>query len=860
MKKQILFVVFIALFSWSYSALAENQVAWPGPHRLVMEKQADVIDGKLKQSISDLPEDSIIPVWVFFTDKGIFTNDIYNERVNLAEALLTVESKSRRAKARGSDNLVDFLDLPVDDSYVDGVIAIGAKIRHINRWFNAVTVDASPARIEAIASLDFVRYVKTVSRSKSNFPVDMAPIPPDLTLVSLDYGASLGQLEQINAVVAHELGFKGQGVIICMMDTGYRQGHDAFQNIISSGRLLAQYDFVNGDDNTDYDPDQDFFNQPDHGTLTWSTLGGEASGHLYGPSYMASFVLSKSENLDGEHHIEEDNWAAGALWADSIGASVISASLGYRYGFDSPDNDYTYENMDGDYTIVAQAADLAAYNGIAVATANGNSGNSPGTLISPADADSVIACGAVDPNGNLASFSSYGPTFDDRIKPEVCAQGVYTVCVDPYDMQGYTTASGTSLSTPIVGGVCGVLLSAHPNWTPMMVREALMMTADRGDDPDNHYGWGILDVGRALIYHPEGDVIIDHVPLINVTPGEDIPVEILVSGGVTITGAFLNYREGNSGDFIEIAMSGSGDLFSADIPDLSGAEFQYYFKTEDSDGINAFHPIGGELHPYTVVPGSNTLEDSFEDGLLYWKTGGTHNMWGPTAKDANTGNVSLSDSPNTYYFDNTDSWLESTFSLDLSGGASSMSFYFMGHLQSDRDYLFVEASIDGGENWIQASDDITGAETNFIQYNVSLDDFAGQPDVRLRFHLTTDGSGRRDGVFLDDIAISWNPTEADERDETLPGLFSLNQNYPNPFNPSTSISFLLAEKGEVHLAVYDLLGREVNTLVSTTLEPGNHQMEWDGSDNKGDDVASGVYLYKLRIGDNQQVKMMTLLR
>lgn len=859
MKKQILFVVFIALFSRSINALAASPAAWPGPHRLVAEKQADIIDGKLQRLISDLPEKSQTPVWVFFTDKGIFSNDIYNEELLRAEALMTEASRARRAVARGVDNMVDFLDLPVNSRYVDDIAASGAKIRHILRWFNAVTVDASPSQIEAISSLDFVRFIKKVATSKTNLPDGISPIPPDMTMVSLDYGPSYGQLNQINVIVAHELGFKGQGVIICMMDTGYKRGHDAFQNILDSGRLIAEYDFVNGDDNTDYDPEQDEYGQPGHGTLTWSTLGGEASGHLYGPSYMASFVLAKTEYVPTEHHIEEDNWAAAALWADSIGASVISASLGYRYGFDDPDEDYTYEDMDGNTTIVTIAADLAAYNGIAVATAQGNSGNSAGTLIAPADGDSVIACGAVDPNGNLASFSSYGPTSDGRTKPEVCAQGVSTVCVNPNDIHGYTSASGTSLSTPLIGGACGVLLSAHPNWTPMMVREALMMTSDNANDPDNHFGSGILDIGRALNYHPEGDVIIDHDAVINVIPGETIPVAISISGSL-ITDAFLYYREGTSGEFTEIAMSGSGDLFSGEIPDLSGSEFQYYFMTEDGDGVNAYHPLGGTLHPYTVVPGSNSLEDSFEDGLLYWKTGGTNNLWGVTAKDANTGNVCVSDSPNEYYYDNSDSWLESTFSLDLSGGASSMSFYFMGHLQSDRDYLYIEASIDGGENWIQAGDGITGAEENFTQYNVSLDDFFGQSDVRLRFHLTTDGSGRRDGVFLDDIAFAWNPTEVHDRHETLPASFSLHQNYPNPFNPATSISFSIAQKGEVNLTVYDLLGREVNTLVSTTLEAGEHKVEWDGSDNGGNDVASGVYLYKLRIGDTQQVKMMTLLR
>ena len=859
MKKSVLTATFITIFSLSFNAIASNPIAWPGSHQLTVERQAEVIDGKLQNRLSDLEESAVTPVWIFFTDKGIFTNEIYNEKLNLAEASLTNEARSRRAVTRGIDNLVNFIDLPVEASYIDQISATGAKIRHISRWFNAVTVNATPSQIEAIAAFDFVRYVKKVASSKGNLPVDMAPIPPDMTLVSLDYGESLGQLEQINAVVAHELGFKGQGVIVCMMDTGFRQQHDAFQNIINSGRLIAQYDFINNDDNTDYDSNQDTNSQPGHGTLTWSTLGGEAPGHLYGPSYGASFVLAKTEYTPTERHEEEDNWAAGAEWADSIGASVISSSLGYRW-FDSGEGDYSYDDLDGNTTIVTIAADLAAYNGIAVATAMGNEGNSEGSLIAPADADSVISCGAVDPSGNLASFSSYGPTSDGRIKPEVCAQGVWTVCVDPSDPNGYMTASGTSLSTPLVGGACGVLLSAHPNWTPMMVREALMMTADNLDNPDNHYGWGILNLGRALNYHPLGDVIVDHEPLINVIPGSNVPVQISISGGANVTGAYLNYREGSNGDFSEIAMSGSGGQFNAEIPDFSGASFQYYFRTVDSNGAQAYHPLGGELHPYTVVPGSNTLEDSFEDGLLYWKSGGTNNMWGVTAVDAMTGNISISDSPNLYYFDNTDSWLESTFSLNLSGGGSTMSFRFMGQLQSDRDYLYIEATSDGGQTWNQVGDSITGSEANFVQYDVSLNDYAGQPDVRVRFHLVSDDTGRRDGILIDDVTISWNPTGIDDSDILIPGQLGLSQNYPNPFNPSTSISFSIPEKGEVNLAVFDLLGREVSTLVSGILEPGNHSFEWTGTDNRGQDVASGIYLYRIQFGNSEQVKMMTLLR
>jgi hypothetical protein len=425
MKRAALTILIPLFICGSSVSAADNPVEWAGPHQLTMPKQDPTIKGSLQKAISDMPQDGRLAAWIFFTDKGIFNSNDYNNSLIAAEAILTPAARERRLKARGANNIVDFRDLPVNEEYIEEIRQSGAEIRHILRWFNAVTVDATRAQLEALASRHYVRFMKVVARSKTNLNLGLEPIPGDMTLVSLDYGASLGQLEQLNAVVAHELGFKGQGVIICMMDTGYKQEHDAFQNIINSGRLIAQYDFVNGDDDTNYDPNQDFFNQADHGTITWSTLGGEAPGHLYGPSYMASFILSKSENLDGEHHIEEDNWAAGALWADSIGASVISASLGYRYGFDYPDEDYTYEDMDGNTTIVTIAADLAAYNGIAVATAQGNSGNQgSGSLIAPADGDSVIACGAVDPSGPYKT-GGLRPRHVDRMRGSLRSSRVH---------------------------------------------------------------------------------------------------------------------------------------------------------------------------------------------------------------------------------------------------------------------------------------------------------------------------------------------------------------------------------------------------------------------------------------------------
>ncbi len=845
----------------STALLAGNPVVWDSPYTLKMSQENPVVDQKLNNLLNSSDENTAFPVWVFFADKGISESlDFYN-KLSEQRALLTDAARQRRQISRGRDNLVDIRDLPVYQKYVDEILSSGAELRHVLRWFNAATVNATPAEIREIAGMPFVRLVKSVAYSTTNLNLDLSPIEPDMSLVSLNYGPSEGQLAQINAITAHELGFKGQGRIVCMMDTGFRQGHDAFQNIINTGRLIAQYDFINNDSNTDFDPNQDVSSQPNHGTLTWSTLGGEAEGHLYGPSYLAGFVLAKTEDLASERHIEEDNWAAGAEWADSIGAVVISSSLGYRW-FDSGEGDYSYNDLDGNTAIVTIAADMAAYNGITVATAMGNSGNEgPGSLITPADADSVISCGAVNPTGELASFSSRGPTSDGRIKPEVCAQGVGTVCVNPGDIHGYTTASGTSLSTPLIGGASGVLLSAHPNWTPMMVREALMATADNTQTPDNDFGWGIMDVGRALYYHPDGDIVFNHIPVLSALPNLSVPVEVAIAGGNTVTNAYLYYRNGDNGDFTEAALVYDSSRFIGSIPARPSGDIQYYFKAVDANDAYAFDPLGGEMNPYTFTIGGVSSDDSFEAGLRTWISGGVNNFWGLTTKYSRSGELSITDSPTTNYANDTDSWMESTYSLDLTYVTGvNITFYYRGILQVDQDFLFVEASSDGGQNWTPFSESITGSTFSFTEYTTSLNDFIGNSDVRLRFHLVTNSSGTREGIYIDDFRIDWATTDVDHEHTDLPRALELHQNYPNPFNPSTTISFILPEKSYTSIEVFDLLGRQVKTLVSAELESGRYEILWDGTDEGGHDVASGIYLYKLDTGVQSRVRRMSLLK
>lgn len=853
----------ILLFSISISLYAaDNEVGWSGPHALRMERASQVLASGLSTRMESIKAGETLPIMVFFTDKGISTQSAYSSALGDAEALLTTATRERRLKARGQDEIVDFRDLPVYASYVTQVLSTGAKLRNKLKWFNAISVNATKEQIEAISQFQFARLVKLVAGSKADIDIPIAPPAlADEIMTTLNYGQSSIQLNQINAISAHELGFKGQGILICMMDVGFKQSHQAFQNIISSGRLIAQYDFINHDFNTDFDTSQDPDGQADHGTVTWSTLGGESSTHLYGPSYKANFILAKTEVVSSERHIEEDNWAAAAQWADSIGASVISSSLGYRV-FDAGQGDYEYSDLDGNTTIVTQAADLAAYNGIAVCNAMGNQGNIPGSITAPADADSIISCGAVNPSGTICDFSSWGPTYDDRTKPEVCAQGEQTVCADPGNMNGYTYSSGTSLSTPLVGGASGILLSAHPNWTNMMVREALMMTATKTDSISSSYGWGILDVGRALYYHPAGDIVFNFKPLLGAASGQPINININITGGTGIASASIFWRAGNDGDFDELPLVLVDSAnYTVQIPGQLDSLVQFYFKAIDNGGSFAYYPVGGVMHPYSIGLGLTQFVDTFDDGLLYWEGGGIKNAWGPDVKYAHSGMLSVTDSPTEDYKNGADSWLRSTFVLNLTQVTSAaISFYWRGVMQSGHDSLHIEASTDGGNNWSRVGPSLTGTGTSFVRYNASLASYFGNSDVRLRFHFVSDASTRREGVYIDDFAYNWEATGVNDNGQIIPAAFSLGQNYPNPFNPSTTISFSLPNKASVNLSVFDLLGRRVKTLISAELPAGLHNIIWDGRDETGSNVSSGIYLYKLDSSGANVARRMTLLR
>jgi subtilisin family serine protease len=435
-------------------------------------------------------------VWVFFRDRGPAG------ATAPAQATVTPRALARRAR-RGTAAGLDTRDLPPFHPYVETVAAQVRRLRHESRWFNAVSVEATPAQVEALARLPFVERLDVVRRYRRGAEAVERSVVEASGCVhaeagrrvhSIDYGTSLGQLQQIGVPAVHDMGLHGEGVVVAIFDAGFSNlAHEAFSTLA----IAARHDFVNGDDDVGDGSDQ---GEGSHGTETLSVLGGFKEGQLVGPAYAATFLLAKTENTDSETPVEEDNWAAAAEWAEANGADVISSSLGYLT-FDAPFTSYTWSDMNGDTAISTRAANLAVSRGVVVLDSAGNDGFDPAhnTLGAPADGFGVLAIAAVDPLGLRTSFSSVGPSADGRIKPDLAAQGSGVKAASPRQVDGYARVAGTSFSCPLTAGVVALVLQAHPDYTVEQVQAVLRSTASQAAAPDNLLGWGIVNAAAAVL-------------------------------------------------------------------------------------------------------------------------------------------------------------------------------------------------------------------------------------------------------------------------------------------------------------------------------------------------------------------------
>jgi len=296
------------------------------------------------------------------------------------------------------------------------------------------------------------------------------------------------QIEVLNLDCLHQRGFTGKGVTIAHFDDGY-DGFDklkAFEYAKVNNYVKGQYDFQ-------VDGKMKYKGNGSHGTNTLSIVHAYLPGQYIGTAYDANMLLARTEYTPTETHKEEKNWEYAVNWALENNADIITSSLQYN-NFDEGEGSYKYEDLDGNTSVIAKAADYAASKGILVVTIQGNFGTSDWYyLATPGDADSVLTVGAVGVDGRKAGFSSYGPSADGQVKPDVMAVGFQTTIIEPSG--DIRKGNGTSFAAPAMAGFVACLKQAHPLRSNMEIITAVRQSADRYGTPDvkGGYGYGIPD-------------------------------------------------------------------------------------------------------------------------------------------------------------------------------------------------------------------------------------------------------------------------------------------------------------------------------------------------------------------------------
>jgi serine protease AprX len=428
---------------------------------------------------------------VYFKDKSQT-----NYSINQPDKFLSVRSIARRQK---QNITIKERDLPVSENYIDSLKKYQCSVWYKSKWLNAAYIYINDTNIVQqtllkktfIKKIDFLKPEAEVI-SDNSVSSSKKRKAERIQINHSDYGSSLNQINMICADEMHNNGFHGEGIQIAIMDGGFYRANTLpfLDSLYRSNSVLGTYDFV--DRRTDV-----YSITSDHGTSVLSCLAAYAKGSMIGTAYKAQYYLFRTEDVATEYPIEEANWLIAAEKADSLGVDIISTSLGYK-DFDLSWLNHPYSDFDGKTTIISKAANAAASVGMLCVVSAGNDGNSKNKYIAPpSDSDSVLTVGAVDNQGNIASFSSYGPTFDGRIKPDVVALGVGSAIGTSNG--NVTFGNGTSFATPILCGMVAGLWQAFPFLTNLEIMEHVKKSGSRVQNPDFRYGYGIPCFKKILM-------------------------------------------------------------------------------------------------------------------------------------------------------------------------------------------------------------------------------------------------------------------------------------------------------------------------------------------------------------------------
>ena len=429
--------------------------------------------------------------WVYFIDKPDAATYLANPLT-----MLTQKSLDRRT---AQNIALDVKDVPIFPSYITQITnATGITVMAKSKWLNALHIRGSVTDIQQLASLTFVNNIQFADKTlnsgalpKNASSQSYQAVNKTLdTQITFAYGNSSNQISMLGGDLLHQQDFTGTGKTIAVLDAGFPGVNTAvpFQRLFTNNLILGGYNYV--------DQSTNFYTGGSHGTLVLSTMGGYVENSLVGTAPDASYYLFITEDVASENPVEESYWVEAAEEADRLGVDIINTSLGY-FGYDNPNYSYSYEDMNGITAFASRGADVAFSRGIICVTSGGNTGSTANAHIAvPAESLHTLAVGAVTASGFYASFSSIGPTFDGRVKPEVAAQGVQAVVSDPTGAIGL--ANGTSFSGPITAGMVACLWQALPTKTNAEIIQIIKQSASIYANPTPQLGYGIPNYNTAL--------------------------------------------------------------------------------------------------------------------------------------------------------------------------------------------------------------------------------------------------------------------------------------------------------------------------------------------------------------------------
>jgi len=408
-------------------------------------------------------------------------------------AYLSPRAIARRASFRIS---CDSTDLPVNPSYLQQIENLGIHVHCRSKWMNSATVKLTDStKMSLVRALPFVKFVQYTGKLDGAALVQPQKAKEQ---VQVDYGTALKQISQLNGKYLHEAGFKGKGIQIGVIDAGFTNVNinPCFDSLRLQGRLLGTKDIIN--------PASNIYAEDTHGAMVLSTMTGNFPGQFLGTAPEASYWLIRTEYSPTEYKVETDFWVSGIEFADSVGVDVVNSSLGY-YTFDDATMNFAYADMNGKVARSSRAATLASRKGIIVLVSAGNEGTSAWHYIgSPADAEEIITVGAIKSDSTSSSFSSFGPSADNRVKPDLCAMGSASALVNTSGV--ISTGNGTSFASPILAGMTACLLQRYkaqdPNPVVSVFLSALLSSGNLYNNPTSQKGYGIPDFWIAENHLP----------------------------------------------------------------------------------------------------------------------------------------------------------------------------------------------------------------------------------------------------------------------------------------------------------------------------------------------------------------------